>query len=274
MEPKKEASLPARNSLSLTVLLGILISFVGALSFWTLKANPPSQPVDPEDSPSDKNENSPADTAFITQVRPAPAQYDSDNRSHDHVPLLRNVIRYTTLLTGFGLLIVNIYQMRATQKAANAAIGANDLTRRLISDTQGAVFQIITDFNHPTLVNPWVGAHLTNAGKVPARNADGVIEFLRSDSKGKIIQSAKKPSHDDTYIPGLGFDEMFPVIPGYRELDEYKLETFKIIAMIDYDDGFGSRRTQHFCRQMEIHPKQGSGWVSCESAKDWTEHPP
>jgi hypothetical protein len=177
-------------------------------------------------------------------------------------------------------------QTDAQVRAANAAVAANALTRQLFSETQGPVFEMLIDFNNlmqpnsmigTTLANPrhpspWIGANVNNVGKLPARNAHAIFDFLRLDAHKKIIQSIQKQSTDDAILVGRGFWAMFPVMPVRSGPSEYQPETFKVKAIIAYDDGFGAHREQHFCRELAI--TQQVAWVECEDAKDWKEHPP
>jgi len=213
-------------------------------------------------------------SSVASQIPASPSQQNQSDKRKVNTPLWEKGAAITIAAGTIGLLVINIFLFRATKQSADAAKNANELTRQVLSETQGAVFQMLIDFNNPIQKNPWVGPSFMNIGKIPARNFKGVCEFLRVDSEGEIIQSEKQTSTDDTIPVGLAFTCMFPVVPPHKDLSDYRSEAFRATATISYDDGFGSRREQHFCREMEIHPKQGPGWPPCEIAKAWKEHPP
>jgi hypothetical protein len=279
MAPEKDFSSSSQNSPASRGLLYVLLSAFAFFSGWSsaklsAPGQDPSETIPPQDTPTPESRQGEIGSSVGSQIPPPLSLQNQSDMRKDNTPLWEKGAAITIAAGTIGLLVINIFLLRATKQSADAAKNANELTHQVLSGTQGAVFQMLIDFNKPLKKNPWVGPSFMNIGKIPARNFKGVCEFLRVDSKGEIIQSEKQTSTDDTIPVGFAFTCMFPVVPPHKDLSEYRSETFRATATIAYDDGFGSRREQQFCRELEIHPTQGVGWPPCEVAKAWKEHPP
>jgi hypothetical protein len=155
------------------------------------------------------------------------------------------------------------------QEQVNVAKEANQETRNLLSETQGAVFQILVDYNQNAGQNPYITVHALNAGKTPALQFEGEATFIRLDRHGKPIQTLKKRFADDSVLIGGSPALMFTVDPSSTDAMAYRSERFSLITAVQYNNGFNKTRTQRTCREMVVTPGQGVGWIDCGNAKEW-----
>jgi len=110
-------------------LLGILL-----FALWPSKRNQSGESISKHDNANRKNPSAPAQSPFISNVIPTQPNENSSNKSQKGTPLWEKL----AVLTAIGLLIVNFFQMRATQDAVEKSRDANDLTRDGLYSVQRA----------------------------------------------------------------------------------------------------------------------------------------
>ncbi|MCU1302664.1 MAG: hypothetical protein JWQ87_2948 [Candidatus Sulfotelmatobacter sp.] len=116
MEPEIEPSSPSRISLWPLALLGTLL-----FALLPSKRNQPSKSVHPQDSTHSKNTYAQKQTVTTANIEPTPENSKHPYRGKDHTPLWKKLLEGSAVTIAFGLLVVNICQMRSTEKAAQAA---------------------------------------------------------------------------------------------------------------------------------------------------------
>ena len=139
MEPGKESASPSRSSLWPLALLGILVS---TLTLFTSKRNQPSESVHAQDTTKQKSASPPKEPAIISDIPISPSTNQDTKGSENGTPLWKKVLEYTAIFVALGLLVVNIFQMRATKKAAKAAETANVNARNALIESEQAIVTV------------------------------------------------------------------------------------------------------------------------------------
>jgi hypothetical protein len=132
-----ERSLASEKEHSLwpIAILGALVAF---LSLFTSKRSQTGKSVPTQNTARHQSNNRPIQVSIVAESKPAPpAEPYSDTRK-DNTPLWKKILEWGALLTAIGLLVVNIFQMMATQDAVTKAGEANNLTRRSLESVQRA----------------------------------------------------------------------------------------------------------------------------------------
>jgi hypothetical protein len=125
LEPEKEPSSLSQTSLWPLALLGILVS-------WAAFSQRPQKEhfhksAHPQNSTPDESSDAPPRLVANLDLPTVPPQDRSPNRDKELTPVWRKIAECAAILIALGLLVANIFQTRATQKAAKAAEDANKI---------------------------------------------------------------------------------------------------------------------------------------------------
>jgi hypothetical protein len=197
----------------------------------------------------------------IAGVPPPPTQPTDPNRGdRRRTPWWKKVLDFAPPLITFGLLLVNIYQMRATKEAANAAESAArtaedsfKFTRTRVEANDEATLSVLsyTDF-----VNNAKSAlqHLSisSTGNVLAKDFRAHLEFTRNS-----LPSNKRLAL--LYTLDISEDEVRKDTPitktivlpalGKREWEKVQQTREAVVTSgtLQYDNGFGTIKHRQFC---------------------------
>ena len=179
----------------------------------------------------------------------------------------------------FGLLIVNIYQMKATQKSADAAKSSADMEKRTAEKRDEA---ICTVEGNVSVGSDVYETSIGNRGNVTARVRSGRIDIslnrLPGNEKIRILKSFDIPAQDirpqqplQLYDNmGLSKAEWEDIINTHDSLVE--------TSTVQYDNGFDRLVTTPRCYVMVWRPSpndpnnraHGNG-LDCERLAQWAE---
>lgn len=118
-------------------LLYILVSAFAFLSGWFLSRRTPNQDasesIHPEDTPGVEGKLAPRKPATVSEDPPTPNDSPTpDKRTGDTTPSWKKCVEISAVFIALGLLAVNFFQMRATNRAADAAkLAAETATKDL-----------------------------------------------------------------------------------------------------------------------------------------------
>jgi hypothetical protein len=129
LEPGKESASPPRVSLWPLVLLGTLVS---VLAMFASKRHQSDKPTSPQDGSDDTSNNKQTTDPSIAEIVPSKTKESKSYTTcrRDQTPWWKTLGEGIALFGGIGLLIVNIFQMKATQNAADTAHDSLILSNR------------------------------------------------------------------------------------------------------------------------------------------------
>jgi hypothetical protein len=167
----------------LALLLGLLVS---ALSLFTSKRNQSGKSVHPQDSTGNKDGEAKKPAALTANIVPTPPNSGNADGGKHNTPLWEKL----AVVAAFGLLLVNICQMRSTQKAAIAAETANVNAQKALTISEqahvtigrpdGVVADIVMSKDTAGII-----VYFQNNGHLPAKfnwgNSSKIIAFLPED---------------------------------------------------------------------------------------------
>lgn len=215
MEPRKGPPLSSQNSSEPRGLLCILVSASAFLFGWSLsKRFTPSQDsretVHPQDTPEREGHSSQALSTGPLVIDSPINPHKSNNESKHKTPFWEKA----AVLVALGLLLVNICQMRATQKAADAATKAADTATRQLEATDRPWIKIEVTFAEPVTykdgLNVAVNFIPTNIGHSPAQSIQ-IKAALVPATLGDDIVGIQK---DICNGPGNPFGPGYMLFPG------------------------------------------------------------
>jgi hypothetical protein len=191
LAPEREPSSPAQNSLGPLALLGILVS---ALALFTLKRNQSRESIQPQDTTQIKGNLARRKSPIIPDIPPAPPQSNTPKEGKDDTPPWKKRAEIAAVLIALGLLVVNICQMRSTEKAATAAETANKNAQAALTVSEQANVTIgrpdgtVADIIWPKgQGNAGLLVYFQNTGHLPAKfnwgNESPIIAVLPTDAK-------------------------------------------------------------------------------------------
>jgi hypothetical protein len=175
-----------------------------------------------------------------------------------------------------GLLVVNIFQLRATQKAADTAKTSADMEKRRAEDSEEATCMPTGDIGVGETVYRFF---LPNSGKVNARNLHGQIELsLNSLPSNEPLRSlAKIEISQDELAAGQRIEKhiSMDIASDWEKLINSD-ETLVATGEIRYDNGFGRIRSSPMCYAIVWIPSpndpnnraHGSG-LDCDRLQEW-----
>ncbi len=173
MELEREPSSLSQSSLWLFGLLGILS--VSALL--TSKRNQSGKSASPHDKAQVKGNFAPRGAIAVPEIPPSPACGHNTNERKDNTPPWKKWAEIAIALGTVGLLIVNLGQMRSTEKAATAAETANKNAQAALTISQqayvtvgrqdGTVAEVIMP--NKTTAKAAILVYFQNSGHLPAK---------------------------------------------------------------------------------------------------------
>jgi hypothetical protein len=222
-----------------------------------------SETVLPNNKPDEESVNRQIHPTAISQVPSLPPQQNQPDRNTDNAPAWEKWAAISIAAGTIGLLVVNIFLMSSTKKAANAATSAAEtaensfqLERRRAEDSDEAICNVRGD-----LVIGETIEHLSisNSGKVPAHKVRAHIEISRNslptNQRLTLFQSLDisedelraDPIVKDIPLSGFGGAD-------WRSMRELR-EAIVISGTISYENGFGSNRNKSFCHAELVAPQ-------------------
>jgi hypothetical protein len=271
LAPEIKPSSSSQNSSERQGLLYILLSAFAFFSGWSsAKLSAPNQDVGktipPQDSTGEESNCRQFQSAIVSEMRPSPPKDTGTDKRKDHTPLWKKLIEWGTLLVAIGLLVVNIYQMSATKKAANAAKDSVDIARKNAHFDQRAWLGI-TYGTYKYTVNQIFGAtyDVTDTGKTPARNVNGmaVTRFMRIGDTPSFTYEHGTTVELGTMLPNVRVGAVSWLIPpNVRKEDPIQAMKISdemsralkdgggymmIYGNIGYDSVFGAHHRIKFC---------------------------
>jgi len=258
------------------------------VALFTSKRNQPGEAVHPQDSTAQKNASALKDATLVSDVIPTPPNASKANGSKKHTPLWEKL----AVVIAFGLLIVNICQMRSTEKAAKAAETANKNAQTALAITEqanvtiGRQDGIVADIVWPKdpKGNAGILMYFQNSGHLPAKfnwgSESSISEVLPTDPK-ILKESEMQHTQWTPFYSGHAFDPMWRakrkktgglgwsgtiLIPGnssYQGIlwDIPKIRMLQLMrwdrpfvpeGKFEYCDGFG----HHLCRTFRLLYRQ------------------
>jgi hypothetical protein len=247
-------SSPSQNSDEPPGLLKTLAAvFSGVLFglFLSKLDEPPEnrrQAIGPQDSTA--NPQSGANTLPVTvvQVVNSEPQKDQTNWSKDNAPFRKKVYEWGVAAGTIGLLVVNIFLMRYTREAANAAKESADLSRQIAEGQNAAFFNIAIDFTGEGRGELTV--NMRNDGKVIGEIVSGQITVYRESmpSLRKIGEAQIFPVKQSVLVrPGDGNPESVQIIGFDRSSYMAHTEGIHVEIVYQYKNGFGKVIPQSLC---------------------------
>lgn len=260
MESEKAASSPSQNALWPLALLGILVS---TLALFSSKRTNSKNHQHPQDKTADKHAQIPGIASHIkANAITAPHTEKKADGSKGRNPLWGKSATLAQIVVAFvtaGLLIVNVCQMRSTEKAANTAVQSFSLAKRHAEDSDEARCVVSSTIDTGSNIS-----HLTleNSSKTPARNVHAHIEISENRLPGN--ERIKLFATRDIAPDELENDGPIPIDVvleglGKQEWDSIKQtnESLVVSSTIQYDNGFDRIRHVTFCTALVFDNRPG-----------------
>jgi hypothetical protein len=225
-----------------------------------------SKTVHPQDIPApepQRGESGPPPLVINSIVNPPGA----DNNHKRDTPFWEKA----AVVVALGLLIVNIFLLHVTNKAATAAKDSVDLARDNAHMDQRAwvaVSDISSNFRQDE--NWTVNLFFKNTGRTPAKN------FVIWGA-GEPVAKGQKPISEEIRLPGRGViapDGIFHSNLSISGHYDWKAIDLVIHGRIDYDSVFGRGHSTKFCYYFVPSKTGKGGFAPCESGNDVDNNPP
>ncbi|HUC42235.1 MAG TPA: hypothetical protein VL913_00685 [Candidatus Micrarchaeaceae archaeon] len=214
-------------------------------------------------------------SANDTNAVPTPPKSGNANGGKHNTPFWEKL----AVLIALGLLIVNIFQMRATQKSANAAKSSAEMEKRTAEKRDEAISRVEGDI---AVGSDVFQTFVNNSGNVSARRLSGHVEISLNklpsnerirlltsfDIRPQDIPSQKSLQHFDN--TGISHAEWEDIINMHDSLVE--------TSTVQYDNGFDRLVMVPRCYVMVWTPSpndpnnraHGAG-LDCERLAQWSE---
>jgi hypothetical protein len=271
LEPEKETSLPARNRLSPLALFGSLVS-VFLFGWLYSKSRTPDdkthETISPLDRPASQAQSGQSRTVRPLVIDSSIDPGQSNKGSKRNTPVWEKA----AVLVALGVLIVNYFQMRSTEKAAAAAKEGAEIARDTLMRSQrpwlvndGPASVAIDKVSNDSISGEFTFT-LKNLGPSPALVVGEEIRpFARTfQEKADVFEEARRAAcqEADTKASIAG-DSIFPQqTHSYTTSGAFfvsgitpKYGTVLISGCIAYRDQFDTTRTTHhttFCLMTDI----------------------
>lgn len=138
MEPESESSSPSQSVIWPLAVLGLVAFSLLFSARRGSQATPQNETLSPESSSLHEDDSLPNHTMGILSVPPTIPDDIAAERTLYHAPRWLKLIEIGVLLAAIGLLIVNIFEIRAARNALEAAKQANDLARDTLTKSNRA----------------------------------------------------------------------------------------------------------------------------------------
>jgi hypothetical protein len=182
-------SSPSQESPEPGGFLYILLSAFAFFSGWLLcKSGSPQnrgESVSPQNATKEQRNRRNIEPAIVAQIAPTLVNQEYPNRRKEDTPRWKKWAEIAAVLIAFGLLVVNIFQMRATQKASETAANTLRLTFRPRININRLVRQDTLN-NGTQLALSFEGF---NYGPIAAKN----IKVYRYENISSFTDVSRKP---------------------------------------------------------------------------------
>lgn len=234
-----------------------------------------SESVRPENSTTNENQNVPTNPSLSTNTAPTPPNFDNADGGKHGTPFWEKL----AVLIALGLLIVNIFQMRATQKSANAAKSSAEMEKRTAEKRDEAICRVEGDI---AVGSDVFQTYINNSGNVTARKLSGHVEIslnkLPSNKKIRLLTSFDIAPQDVPSQKGLQHFDNTGISHAEWENIINTHDSLVETSTIQYDNGFDRLVTVPRCYVMVWIPSpndpqnraHGSG-LDCERLAQWSE---
>jgi hypothetical protein len=277
LAPEKESSSSSQNSPDPRDLLYILFSALAFLSGWSLAKfralnTDVSKTVPAQDGTREETYRRCVEPPAVSQVAPPQIQTYQTNKVEDDTPRRKKIVEWSIPAANIGLLIVNIFLLGATNKAASAAKDSVDLAGKNAQMDQRAWVAVSDISSDSRQSENWtVSLIFKNTGKTPAKN------FVIWGT-GEPVAKGQKPTSEEIKLPGRGviapdgsFHSNLNVNGGY----DWKSIDLVIHGRINYDSVFRPGHWTKFCYYFVPDNKTGKGgFAPCDSGNDIDNNPP
>jgi hypothetical protein len=254
------------------------LAVLGTLLFALLpsKRDQSSESVHPQDSTGNKDADAKKYTTLGANVIPTPPNSGNADGSKHKTPLWEKL----AVIAAFGLLLVNICQMRSTEKAAKATKESADLTRHTLEGADTAKFSIS---GIDRIDGDYWRLRLGNFGKVaaPTLQAHYAVTHIASPS-GQLLDTPEESSFTRSEILPRGEKGDNDVVHDFHALGlrEHSseiakgIESYKIDVFLSYNNGFDRIVSDHLCWEVVPPVINQNGTVSLNIYWDDCEQVP
>jgi hypothetical protein len=258
--------------------LVVVSSFVLTGLFFTKMSAPnddSSEPLHPGNPPERETPTRRTAERKVLMVQPPTNSDTPEDRPQRKSPWWEKA----AVLIALGLLIVNIYQMRATQKSADAAKSSADMEKRTAEKRDEAICHAEGQVSVGSDVYE---TFVHNTGNVTARGLNGHVEItlnsLPSNKRIRLLTSFDITPQDLASLQGFRRSDNMGIS---REEWEDVINTHDTLvetSTLQYDNGFDRRVLTPRCYVMVWIPTPndpnnralGHG-MDCESFARWAE---
>lgn len=251
--PEKSAASPPRSSWWPLALLGTLL-----FAFITSKRDQFGESIHPQDRPEKTHDIGHHDSAVIPQVVPTPPGNTKTKTTcrPDQTPWWKTLGEGIALFGGIGLLIVNIYQLRASQSAADTAKDAVHISERAYI-TVGAP--------QPDFTKKTITVFINNSGRIPSGPTTIIthrltLKLSEPDAPSiNLPESATDSRWKKSYFDSVPTGTPFSILMPFTQMDEKQLLAEKqqilVVGSVSYNDGFSGtpQQTWNFCVITVVH---------------------
>ena len=174
--------------------------------------------IHPEGDPDAEGKRPRKESSIVSNVPPSPSADSGTNNCKDRTPWWKKLLEWTAVLTGVGLLLVNIGLWKATKKAADAAKQSTSASARAWIAPQNAMLSSEPVLDQPVTIEILYG----NPGKEPALDVHPIFKIKPiakarfDDNTFNSIVEADDLCHSLGTAPGA--DVIYPDQPGGYKL--------------------------------------------------------
>ncbi len=256
MEPGKDSASPPRISLWPLALLGTLVS---VLALFSSRRTNSQDTAHAQDNPDHKTSGAPILTAALkSESIPANTGTNQSSKRDPWWKPAAAIAQVIIALVTLGLLLVNLYQMKATKKTAKAAIDANKLTRTLLKGSYSDFINVDIGMSIPQTpqseLHTILNIGFENHGKMETTlHSQYTITIITIPDKAFLRFVAKDEKTDR--VPRQGespmpnhYYKLRHLIPQDIPFLQSGYEAIKIEGTMEYDDGFGEIISTPICK--------------------------
>ena len=196
----------------------------------------------PQNATNTENNLTPMESQIVSHIPPPPTDPPPTAQgTDDRTPPLKEYLEIGAVLIAFGLLVVNIFVLCATRKAADAATkAANTAEKTMVLDERAGVGVPSVNGTRPEVGQKQLKfvVHFTNTGRSPALN---LIVYPGEEvlGKGVVPNFTKDIGLVRLGILSPGSERTYENFVSIASVDVFKTQTLSVHGKISYDDIFG-----------------------------------
>jgi hypothetical protein len=247
----RKASSSDRISLWPLALLGVLASWL------TYKIKTPHESDSTYDA---KNDGKPSPASVANPAPSLPENLTAETICRpDQTPWWKTFGEGAAIIGGIGLLIVNFFQMKATQQAADATTQATVRSTRPWVGVQYPIEVTSVDWDNHTATyvvtiknyGPSVALHLAVAANIVSNSV--VLPQIQNEACERSLMISKGTASNGQQFPPMTGETMFPTDGFGRWFTDDSFPVaqdsnrFWIVGCITYSDQFEKPRVTRFC---------------------------